>query len=111
MILMACVLFSVPGYSQTNPFPRDIGLTKQDMTMLRDAAKKLYTNESAAVGASESWNNAESGNSGTVTVIKLFKYKESPCKQIRHDITVKGQADVKHYKVKWCQVGGEWKRL
>lgn len=111
MVLMACILFSVPGYSQTNPFPRDIGLTKQDLVMLHDAAKKLYTNESAAVGATESWRNEESGDSGTVTVVKLFQYKGSPCKQIRHDITVKGHADVKHYRSKWCNVGGEWKML
>lgn len=45
MVLMACILFSVPGYSQTNPFPRDIGLTKQDLVMLHDAAKKLYSGE------------------------------------------------------------------
>ena len=110
-ILMACILFSVPGYSQTNPFPRDIGLTKQDLALLGDAARKLYTNDSAALGATESWRNEESEDWGTVTIIKLFQQKGYSCKKLEYHSVVKGHADVQHYRVNWCRVGAEWKTL
>ena len=110
-IMTACLLFPVSGYSQINPFPRDIGLTKQDRALMRDAAKKLYTNDSAAVGATESWRNEKSEDSGTVTIIKLFQDKGYSCKALEHNIVVKGHADVKHYRVNWCKVGAEWKTI
>ena len=109
--MTVCILFSIPGYSQTNPFPSNVGLTKHDLALLNDAAKRLYTNESAALGTTESWRNEKSGNWGTVTVVKLFQQDGHSCKKLEYHNDVKGQSDIQHYSVNWCQVGAEWKIL
>ncbi len=96
-----------------NPFG-DSGfeLSETDIDKLEAAAKKLYLAESVEVGTVETWNNAETGNSGTVTLTRKHAYKDLPCRRLQHDIRVKDIADSFRFVLDRCKTSdGSWKLL
>lgn len=91
-----------------NVFPE--AMTHDDLTALSTAAAKLYTPETATVGATERWSNPKTGNSGIVTLTRQFEHKGMPCRRIEHK--VKFGASEQTYAMNRCRVAtGEWKLL
>jgi len=85
-------------------------LTKKDQQLIADAASKLYQNPAAEVGASEQWQNPESGNSGTAVLVEKSEINGMPCKRLRHTVKVKNFAEPRTVEFRRCKFpDGQWK--
>ena len=96
-----------------NPFDRSgFELSESDLDLLKVAAQKLYLVETVEVGATEVWNNTETGNNGTITLTRKHAYKGLPCRSLQHDIRVKTAADPYRFIIDRCKTAdGSWKLL
>ena len=112
-LVAAIALAAVGAEAQVNPFKRTgFELTPQDIELLKEAAKKLYIGEAAPVGTIEKWSNPETGNEGTVELVRTFAHKEMPCRRLQHDITISKVSDSYRFVIDRCKVPtGEWKIL
>ena len=112
MLTTACSLPLV-AHAQVNPFRSSrvgSGLSQQDLRELGDAGRRLYTQDNVANGASDTWSNSQSGNSGTVTVVDSFQRQGNACRKLRYDIRLKVRSGVRTYTLNWCrQPDGSWK--
>ena len=98
MLGTACALPLV-AHAQVNPFRSSrvgSGLSQQDLRELGDAGRRLYT-QNVANGASDTWSNSQSGNSGTVTVVESFQRQGNACRKLRYDIRLKVRSGVRTY--------------
>ena len=87
-------------------------LEESDLALLKAAAEKLYLTDNAEAGAVEAWNNPETGNHGTVTLIRKHEYKGMPCRELQHDIDLKRAANPHRFTLDRCRTDdGEWKIL
>jgi surface antigen len=115
-LLMASAAFSL-SYAQISIDPFGMGsyfrgLTDEDRTLIRNASSSLYQNREAKAGQFETWENPDSGNHGTVTLVKQFQAKQMPCWRLRHSIKIVGQKDLKTIEISRCKApSGEWKIL
>lgn len=117
-LLVACLLAAltaggVGGAFAANPFARSgFELEAGDIELMTAATQRLYLNEDTPVGTAESWNNPESGNSGSVTLILKHEYKGLPCRRLQHDIQLSTSADPYRFIVDRCKTAdGSWKVL
>lgn len=99
--------------AQINPFRssrQGTGLSTADVNMIEGAVEHLNSTEPLQVGASQDWSNPDSGNSGKVTVTRLFQSGGMPCHGMRYDLSYKMKRPTAHYTVNWCKIkSGEWK--
>ena len=112
-LLLAAAVFAValaaPASAQINPFGRDTRITSEDLKLIDAASSKIYKAEAPAVGTAEKWSNPTSGNSGTVTLTRIFEKSGMPCRKLRHSIKVQGAKDPLIYIFDRCRVkSGEW---
>jgi surface antigen len=113
-VVVAAVVMGAASFSHAlNPFKRSgFELSESDIAMLKAAAKKLYLAETVEVGEVKAWNNAETGNNGTVTLTRKHAYKGLPCRRLQHDIRIKKTADPFRFIVDRCKTAdGSWKLL
>jgi surface antigen len=110
---LSLLTVAAPATAQINPFSRyQNNITNEDLRLIEAASTKLYKTDSPQVGATERWNNPNTGNSGTVTLTQVFEKDGMPCRKLRHRITVKGEKDPAVYIFNRCRVkSGEWKLL
>lgn len=87
--------------------PEDLNLNRQDLDIMRETARTALNDEPD--GSTLEWENPQTGNSGTVTVVRSFEYQGLPCRRIRHAIKTKGVADVHGAEWTQCQKDGAWK--
>ncbi len=102
----------ISNISPINPFSRSgmADIEKKDLEMAERAAADIYTSETAAVGDLKSWDNEESGNSGTVQLINMFEYQGLPCRRMHHVIELKTERDPRQFTIDRCKTpDGEWK--
>jgi surface antigen len=112
ILLLSALLWADAATAQVNPFGDSLDLKESDIAMLQAAASALFQDEKAAVGQSETWNNPETGNSGVVSVVRLFEHGGLPCKRLQHTIKQKGFADRSIYQFARCRTSdGSWKLL
>jgi surface antigen len=104
-LAMLCALLAGPALAQVPA----IDLRDEDIAMAKAAAAKLYENPATPVGATESWSNAKSGNSGTVTLVSSSEPNGVPCRRLQHVIKVKDRHDPFIFLFDRCLVDGEWK--
>ena len=98
--------------AQINPFrsSQANGLTKADVGMLTTTTQLVNRKEPVAVGDTEDWSNPASGNSGKVTVTRLFRSSGLECHGLRYDLSFKATRAPRTYNVDWCKTKtGEWK--
>ena len=119
LLLAACVavpaLAALPASAQFIPTPGPNlvpeTLTREDVTALSAASAKLYTAETVAVGAVETWTNPKTGNSGVVTIARVFERNGMPCREIVHRIKLAREGE-QTYHFNRCRIGtGEWKLI
>jgi surface antigen len=110
LLLLAAVSVSS---AQINPFrsnSRATGLTNSDVGMLFTTAGLVNKNEPVKVGDAQDWSNPSSGNSGKVTVTRLFRYGGMECHSLRYDLSFRASNAPRTYNVDWCKTKtGEWK--
>jgi hypothetical protein len=102
--------------AQINPFGKwaQVGYTKEDSEMNQAAMASLYEKPDVKVGEKATWQNPASGNGGTNTVTRVYKYKEMPCVDLLSSFELKDSQDKskKELKTTRCKVAsGEWKIL
>jgi surface antigen len=99
--------------AQINPFrssSRATGLSNADVGMLSTTTGLVNRKEPVKVGDTEDWSNPASGNSGKVTVTRLFHYNGMECHGLRYDISIKASNTQRTYNTDWCRTkSGEWK--
>ena len=92
--------------SQMNPL-RQLELTAEDIELLSTAANHVY--DAGAIGASEAWSNAASGNSGAATLLEVFERDGLPCRRIEHVIKISKDATPKRLVLATCRTAdGRW---
>ncbi len=113
IVVTAIVMGGASLSHAINPFKRSgFELSEKDYDLLKAAAQKLYLAETVEVGAVEAWDNAETGNNGTVTMTRKHAYKGLPCRRLQHDIRIKTTADPYRFIVDRCKTSdGSWKLL
>jgi len=104
------------AHAQINPFGKwaQVGYTKEDSEMNQAAMASLYEKPDVKVGEKASWRNPASGNGGTNSVTKVYKYKDMPCVDLTSSFELKDSQDKskKELKTTRCKVAsGEWKVL
>ena len=102
-----------PADAQVNPFRRSgFDVTDADIQLAMSAAAKLYEGEQAVLEDVERWANPETGNQGTVRLVKLFTYNDLPCRRLQHDIKLATVGTPFRYVFDRCKLPtGEWKLL
>jgi surface antigen len=113
-MVAALLLIGVPAAdAQINPFRSSrhaTGLTSEDVAKLSEATGRLNHKEPIHVGDSEVWSNPASGNSGKVTVTRLFQSAGMACHAVRYDLSYNAPRDARTYNADWCRTkAGEWK--
>lgn len=112
MLCWACVL-PLAAQAQVNPFRSSrvgSGLNQEDLKALGAASQRLYEQDSVANGASDTWSNPKSGNSGTVTVLQSFERQGNTCRKLRYDLRLRKVQGSRSYTLSWCHMpDGSWK--
>src|SRR3546814_20428689 len=84
-----------------------LDLTPEDWELMEAAAAELYLTEEAPVGTVETWSNDQSGNRGSIELIRTGQYQGMPCRRLQHDIRVKDVADPYRFPRDRCQTAEE----
>lgn len=98
--------------AQISPFrgPRQgEGLDKADIGMLSDTATALNDASPLRVGDTKDWSNPNSGNSGVVKLLRLFKARGMACHALRYDLSFKQPRAGRSYTFDWCKTNAGWK--
>jgi surface antigen len=86
-----------------------ITLTQRDLDMIREAVTNQVHGK--PVGTTASWNNAASGNSGSIKLVKKLSRKNQQCEDIEYTVRSSGPSVyTEHYHFISClQPDGTWK--
>lgn len=110
-LLLVGILISVPAQAQYLGlgFESNVALTRQDLDILRRTVNGEIHGH--PVGATASWSNRESGNYGSVKLLKKYNSGGMHCEQLRYTIaTSKRAVAAEHYTFNTClQSDGSWK--
>lgn len=109
--LLVALTLAAPVSAQINPFrgSKATPLNKEDLTALNDATQRLLNRSPLAAGDSESWSNAQSGASGTVTAGAAVQRKGMTCRKATHKNTVPGPRAERSVTLTWCKTKDGWK--
>ena len=111
--LVGGVLASGHVFAQAGAFgwsPNDARLTDTDNRMLWQTMDAMNKMPSPVQGETRNWSNPASGNSGTVTLARLFESKGLPCHALHYTISFASQPVPQNYDFNWCRISdGEWR--
>jgi surface antigen len=108
MVIGGAVMVGEARAQYSHTFPRNFRLTNDDVEMMRQAARVGM--DGKPDGTVIPWNNAKSGNSGTVTLLKHMEMNGLECRDILHTIRARNVAEPANYEVTICrQPDGTWK--
>jgi surface antigen len=109
---MTLVLAGGAAVAQVNPFHGYTGptLNKRDLEVGQAAMTKLLAEDHAAIAASETWENPESGNHGKLTVLRSYTQKGLPCRAVQSHVEFRTNAVPRTMTLRVCRLAsGEWK--
>jgi hypothetical protein len=111
--VLALLLSASAASAQISPFRgasrHGEGLNKDDVSMLAGATEQLNEAQSLQTGDTREWSNPKTGNSGTVTAIRIFNTKGLACHSVRYDLSYKAPRPSRFYTVDWCKTQAGWK--
>jgi surface antigen len=115
-LLCLCLsLLPTISHAQVSPIPSsrlETGLNDADRRAMSAAAARLYQRDTVTNGATDTWSNPRSGNSGSVTVLQSFTKSEMPCHKLRYDVHLHRRRGMRSYTINWCKTAtGAWKIL
>src|SRR3546814_4525256 len=85
-----CLVAGLPAFGQLNDITRSgLDLTPEDWELMEAAAAELYLTEEAPVGTVETWSNDQSGNPGSIELIRTGQYKGMQCSRLPHALRAK----------------------
>jgi surface antigen len=109
------VLIAGPAGAQVGTFgwsPNEPRLTQDDKSMLWQSADALNEAPSPQSGESRTWSNPRSGNSGQVTLVRVFRSNDMPCHALHYSIMIGAGPTPRIYDLSWCRTPeGQWKIL
>ena len=106
-VFAACVLLLAPALAQSL-INRGQGLSSEDNRLLFDSIARLNGTEPARSGNSNTWSNPQSNDSGTNTVLRVFRSGGMACHLVQHHIVTGGAG--RNLRLTWCRTpSGEWK--
>jgi surface antigen len=119
LVLVACLSMALthPASAQLTPFytigADGVSLNDADFTMLVDAANGLLRRPRLANGATASWQNAQSGSHGTISVTKTFHRESMLCHTLSYEtVPMATTSQASTTVLNWCKTGdGSWKIL
>lgn len=111
LLLLLAILLPISASAQINPFRGSRGspLNSQDLAALNEATTRLLDRPQLTAGASESWNNQQTGIRGTVTAGSSVKRKGLACRVANYTITGPGTARDRKASLTWCKTKDGWK--
>ena len=113
LVLIVAALASPVAQAQLlgPSFESNISLTREDLDMMRQTVTQQIHGKS--VGATASWSNADSKNSGTIKLLKKFTARNMRCEEIGYTLaTTASNVSPEHYVLDSClQPDGRWKIL
>ncbi len=83
-------------------------LDRADLVQADNAARRLLRPRPAAVGASETWAEPSSGDSGTLTVQRAYQSHGRDCREVQWHDVFKSGAD-RSVLLQTCLVAGRWR--
>jgi surface antigen len=108
--LAAWIFVTAAAQAQVNPFRGGPGLSPEDNRLLFESIARLNAAEPAQVGRFATWTNPQTNNSGTSTVLRVFRSGGMPCHLLGYHIVVAGRPSGLDYRLTWCRTrSGEWK--
>lgn len=116
-ILVVCIMvagLAAPAGAQINPFGPTSGdnLTADDRRLAEEASRKVYQAQAPSIGTTQSWSNSASGNSGTITLVKIHDYRGMPCRTLEHRVRINERTEPAVFRIDRCRTqAGEWKIL
>ena len=88
-------------------YGQGLSLSSEDIDRLDEATRKVLGDK---VGATESWANPITGNSGTVRFAETSVRDGMPCRTVEHVVKHKGIANPSTFVARRCQLpNGAWK--
>jgi surface antigen len=106
-------LVSGPCLAQVGAFGWDLNtarLTDEDWRLVWEGTVSLNRAPEAAAGETRAWSDATSGNSGKVTLTRVFESNGMTCHALRYAISFSEQPVPQEYNFNWCRTaGGQWK--
>jgi len=86
----------------------NIELNQDDINMIHQTVGQQV--HCKAVGATASWSNPSSGNSGTIKLLKKYRYRNMQCEQVQYTFqTVRRTTNPEHYVLNSCLTPQGWK--
>jgi surface antigen len=119
LALVACLSMALThgAGAQLTPFytigADGVSLNDADFTMLVDAANGLLRRPRLANGATASWQNAQSGSHGTISVTKTFHRESMLCHTLSYEtVPMATTSQASTTILNWCKTGdGSWRIL
>ena len=110
-IAVAIALGSSVVHAQlSGAFPVWFKLHDADIDAIAKAEDRILAHDPIKVGIIESWEGAGTGNTGKVSVVKLYKRNGADCIQAAYDFNIARAADPIRYVLPWCKFSdGTWK--
>ena len=118
--LLAVLLALVPALSEASSLgifgPQGLPLSAEDFSLMSQADEPLLSDAALPLGASRSWSNSKTGDSGTVTLMDRFEYMYQgnwlTCRKLAYEFAFSQVSDRYRYVLNRCQVAdGSWKLL
>src|SRR3546814_21193586 len=85
-----CLVAGLPAFGQLNEITRSgLDLTPEDWELMEAAAAELYLPEEAPVGTVETWSNEQSGNRGSLDLLRTGQDQRMPGRLLPPSLRVK----------------------
>jgi surface antigen len=105
---VASILLPGAAPAQVSLFTQGPGLSPEDNRLLFESIARLNAAKPARVGNSEAWSNPQTNDSGTNTVLRVFRSGGMACHLVQHHIVAGGTG--RDSRLTWCLTpSGEWK--
>ena len=122
IVLSACFLTLLGGACYADSLFFDLSgplggrLNNHDLKAMEKAEQPLLADDTLPIGETRDWSNPESGDHGTVQLVKRFEYNyegsKLPCRELRYHAVLANTADPYNYTLNRCKVAdGSWKIL
>lgn len=112
--LVVLVIASIVGFSASTSEARQMALdflpplTDEDIELAQKVAREDLAEKPE--GTKLAWSNSNSGNAGTVLLLRRYEVDQRECRKLQHDLKIKGERDERTYIVTIClQPDGSWK--
>ena len=109
-VLLLAGLASAPAHAQILgwTWESNMELNQGDINLIHETVnQRIHGN---AVGATASWSNPDSGNSGTIKLLKKYRYRSMQCERVQYTFqTTKKNVGPEHYVLNSCLTPNGWK--